>query len=82
MASSHIIYLILFLKKLILINEIKSFKSKIYKINYMMERRMSWKLSCTVWVGGKSRDNFKKITYQHKFTVFIPRLVRPPVFVT
>ena len=61
MASSHIIYLILFLKNLILINEIKSFKSKIYKINYMVERRMSWKLSCTVWVGGKSRDNFKRL---------------------
>ena len=26
-----------------------------------MERRMSWKLSCTVWGGGKFGDNIKKL---------------------
>lgn len=25
----------------------------------MMERRVSWKLSCTVWSGGKDGDDIK-----------------------
>lgn len=41
----------------------------------MMERRMSWKLSCTVWSGGKLKDNFKELPITIRYGT-IYRLLR------